>query len=328
MRMAENQMFGPYQIMRCIGEGGFSAVFKAYDHELRRYVALKLIHSHIVFQGASRQRFRREIEAARRLRHPHIVKVYRAGFYRDRAFVSMKYIDAGTLEQQLLSGIRLGPTQSARVVRHIAGALDHAHGQGIIHRDVKTSNVLLDGSGRSYLCDFGLVKIRGMATVTRDSDIMGTVLYMSPEQVRGLKRMTPASDIYSLGVLLFELVAHRLPFDRSTRAGILQAIVHSPPPSPRDFNPSVSANVEKVLLRALAKDPRKRYQTAGQLAAAYQQALDSDGRFVSTPAKKTTAQPEKRSARPKSPSVKQSDHIWLIAIGLTALFLLILFLSS
>ena len=171
-----SSMFGPYQIIRLLGEGGFSTVYEAFDHELRKVVALKLLPQDANFSATARQRFAREIEVARRLQHRRIVKVYRAGFLDDRGFISMKLMPGGTLDHWQRRG-QLDPASIVRVIQHIAEALQYAHQGEVLHRDVKPSNILLDQQGHAYLCDFGLTKVRGMVTVTRHADVIGTVHY-------------------------------------------------------------------------------------------------------------------------------------------------------
>lgn len=324
--------FGPFQIGSLLGEGGFSAVYEAYDPQLGRKVALKLIHPHIVFTTEGQQRFLREVEAARRLQHRHIVRVLQAGFYEGRGFVTMELMSGGTLHQFEQSQKTINPQTTARVVRHVARGLDYAHRRGIIHRDVKPSNIFFRQDRVVCLGDFGMAKVQGMSPITRSSDVIGTLQYMSPEQVRGLVHMTAASDIYSLGVVLYEMVTGRRPFDHPSQAALLHAIVHTPPPRPRDVNASVTPQVERVLLQALSKDPARRFSQASQLAAAYQAALERDHVFISPPVSprknarsnvKAGAQPA--PARPHHRDTLQRPGFWLFLLALLAF---LLFLST
>jgi eukaryotic-like serine/threonine-protein kinase len=322
--------FGPYQIMRKIGEGGFSVVYEAVDHQLRRPVALKLLNADILWNGPKKQRFLREIEVCRRLRHPHIVKVYRAGFINDRGYVSMKLMRGGSLTD-LIDHCRrpLDPARTVIILSHVASAIDAAHRAGIIHRDVKSANVLLDERGNAYLADFGMTKLHDMASVTRD-EIMGTVHYMAPEQVKGLRYMTQASDVYSLGVILYEMATGRLPFNGLSQA-VLHHIVHSEPVRPRAVTPAAGPHQEQALLRALAKDPRQRFRSAGALVAAYQEALRQDRVVVPVNAAGRGPSPPLRSPTPRPPQARpapQQNQFWVIMIALVAITLLLMLFSS
>jgi serine/threonine-protein kinase len=285
---------GPYRLRREIGDGGYSKVYEAYDPQGRQ-VALKLLEPSMFLSRAGQQRFLREVEAARRLRHRHIVPVYHTDFYRDRGYVVMRLMTGGTASKLTAQYNPAEPPVIDRVLRHTARALDFAHSQNVIHRDVKPSNILFDSRQAACLCDFGIAKIRGFVTVTRPKEVIGTIYYMSPEQVRGMNEMTPASDVYSLGVVLYELATGRVPFYAQADAATLHAIVHSPPPSPRMINPAIGGATEKVLLKALNKEPQHRYRTAQELAAAYQDALQRDKVYISPP-------PKKPPSRPKPPT--------------------------
>lgn len=331
--------FGPFELLRPLGEGGFGTVFEAFDHESQRPVALKIIRDDAIFDQRARQRFLREIEAARRLQHKHIARVYRAGFHAERGYVSMRLYRGGTLSGWRSRQGNLQPQQAMRVMHHVADALTYAHRRQIIHRDVKPSNILLDERQGAYLCDFGMAKVRGMISVTRDRDIAGTIYYMSPEQVRGLKLVNEASDIYSLGVILFEMLTGRVPFDGDSKLAILEAIVHTPPPRPRAVNPAITPNVEHVVLRCLDKQPHRRYSTPLVLASAYYQALLDDGLLKPpsapprNPAAKKRPSPAPRApipspdtpGRPRKSRGQHQRQLWyLVLVVLGVVFLLMM----
>lgn len=324
--------FGPFEVLRQLGQGGYSVVYEAYDHEYQRLVALKLMQSNLAITQTMKHRFRREIEAGRRLRHPHIVKVYRGGFHNGQGFISMKLMAGGAVDA-LCNGQRpVDPTLVARFIRHTARALDYAHSQNVIHRDVKPSNILLDEVGRAYLADFGITKIKGMVTVTLHDDVIGTVHYMAPEQVYGLRYMTRLSDVYSLGATLYHLAAGRVPFDNPVQAALTHAILNAAPPRPAAFNPYIGPHVERVLLRALAKNPRHRFPTAGHLAAAYQEALEKSGiiRKV-TPVPKKKPKTGRKRTPPRSPGYKpatQQGAFWTLILALVGIMLLLMMLSN
>lgn len=324
-------MFGHYQLVRLLGDGGFSNVYEAYDHKRGMMVALKLLHAQYAWTQTMQARFHRELEAGRRLRHRHIVKVYDGGVYNGRGYISMRLMSGGTVADLCQPHHPLNNDMVARILRHTARALDFAHQQGIWHRDIKPSNILLDQNGRVYLADFGITKIKGMMTVTRD-EIVGSVYYMSPEQVRGLRHMDQASDIYSLGVVLYEMVTGYLPFDGRSQVSILNGIVHARPPRPTARNPAVGPHVEKVLLKALDKNPRARYPSATALANAYQSAIlaSSPKPYSVEPAKKRlrpspSSQPQRsRKRRSQSRRAHEQRAFWLIMAGMVVLLLFLI----
>lgn len=305
--MKRDATFGHFIIREPLGEGGFSQVYRAYDRQRREVVALKLIDPTATQTADGRQRFLREIEAARRLRYRHIVPVYGAGIVDGRAFLAMRLMRGGTLENRLPPGRALSVVAAAQVMRHTARALDYALRLGVIHRDVKPSNIFYADGDRRIVClgDFGLAKVRGLGTVTRQGQVIGSIYYMAPEQVRGLINMTARSDVYSLGVVLYEMLTGRMPFEGQSQANILHAIVHGDPPQPRQFSNAITPEMERVILRALNKDPDRRYATAGELAAAFQNTLPNGGQATT-----------------------QRSGFWLAILGLLALLLLMLYLAN
>lgn len=324
--MNQSTPFGPYTLHEMLGEGGFSQVYRAQDRQRRETVAVKLLHPAVTTTEEGRQRFLREVEAARRLRYRHIVPVYAAGINDGRAFLAMRLMRGGTLAQRLAAGRPLDNVAAAQVMRHTARALDYARGYGIIHRDVKPSNIFYaEAHGSSHVClgDFGLAKVRGLATVTRPDQVIGSVYYMSPEQVRGLANTTEQSDVYSLGVVLYQMLTGRVPFAGQSRASVLHAIVNSPPPSPRRYNSRISPEVERVVLRALSKDPARRFATAGELAAAFQAALP-DGRVARRPGGRLPCSRRKEAGLP----THRRPEFWVAVLGVLAFILLILYLAG
>ncbi|MCO5187106.1 MAG: serine/threonine protein kinase [Anaerolineae bacterium] len=320
------QMFDSYQITRELGRGGFSVVYEAYDHQLQRYVALKILNQDVVFSHTGRERFKREVEAARRLHHAHIIRVYRAGFHNNRAFLSMALIRGGTVANLRTRQPIPPPEVTARIIRHTARALEYAHRHDIVHRDVKPSNILLDQNGRAYLSDFGMARVRGMATVTRRDDIIGSVQYMSPEQVHGLLYASKASDIYSLGVVLYELVTGRVPFGYANQhsATVLSEIVSRPPPRPSTINPQISPVVESILLKALHKDPAQRFRSPLQLAAAYQGAALRQPVRVMRPKHAEQGGRHSRQRRPAS----DNQNPWLMYVLLVGAILFLMLILT
>jgi serine/threonine-protein kinase len=273
------RQLGPYQILRALGKGGMATVFLAYQPSVARNVALKVLHPSLAQNPEFHVRFQREARVLANLQHPHILAVYDFGVAEDYAFVVMPYLETGTLANRL-TGEPLPLAEATRVVAQVADALDYAASRGVVHRDVKPSNVLLDGRGNCLLSDFGIAKLldtgptRLLDTAsgpTLSGNIVGTPAYLSPEQGRG-DPVDLQSDLYSLGVVLYEMVTGRVPFEAETPVGVIFKHLQAPLPLPTLFNPSLPAAVEDLLLRALAKDRRERFATGAALAQALQAA--------------------------------------------------------
>ena len=263
---------GQYQIVERIGQGGMATVFKAYQSALDRHVALKLLPvQHALITPGFSERFEREARAVAQLDHPNILPVMEFGQEGDLSYIVMKLVTGGTLKERL--GRSLDLAQASPFVEQIAAALDHAHGRGIIHRDVKPSNVLLNENDWAQLADFGLAKmVGGDARLTASGASLGTPAYMSPEQAQGLE-LDHRTDVYSLGVILYEMATGQPPFRAATPlATILQHISASPPP-PHELNPATPLAVEGVILKALEKEPANRHASAGEMARAFQEAM-------------------------------------------------------
>jgi basic membrane protein A and related proteins len=264
------QSIGRYHILEQLGEGGMATVFKAYDTRLERDVAIKVIRRNafpVEQNELVLKRFEREAKALAKLNHPNIVGVIDYGEYEDAPYLVMPFFPGGTLKQRLGKPI---PWQEAvRILLPIAHALHYAHEQGIIHRDVKPSNILITRSGEPMLSDFGIAKILeggDAATLTGTGVGVGTPEYMAPEQWTGMACVQ--SDIYSLGVVFYELVTGRKPYVADTPAAILLKQATEPLPRPRQYAPDLPDDVERILLKVLAHEPENRYQTMGEFAAA------------------------------------------------------------
>ncbi len=263
---------GNFRIVEQIGVGGMATVYKAYDPGTDRYVAVKVLPQHMSRNPQFRKRFEREARAIANLEHIHILPVFAFGEEGDVAYLAMRYLQAGTLTDRIAQGM-LTLSETGRLLSQIAGALDYAHGRGVLHRDVKPSNVLLDASGNTYLTDFGIAKmVEATVDLTGDA-ILGTPAYMSPEQCQGAKQLSAATDIYSLGIVLYEMVTGRRPFDAETPLAVIYQHLHDPLPRPRALRPDLPEAVEAVIFKALAKEPEARFRTAGELAAAFSRAI-------------------------------------------------------
>ncbi len=262
---------GHYIIQEPLGQGGMARVYKGYQEHLDRLVAIKVLPSYYAADPNFVNRFKREAQAMARLSHPSIVTVHDAGEQDGRLYIVMAYMSGGTLKSRLDHQMTLA--EALPVVRQIAEALQYAHERSIIHRDVKPVNVLLDGDGRAVLSDFGIAKVMESAEnhLTRPGAGVGTPEYMSPEQCRG-SGVGPHSDIYALGVMLYEMLTGRTPFQADNYTALAHAHIYEPVPPPTLFNPRISPAVQAVMLRALAKDPMQRFRQATDLATALEYA--------------------------------------------------------
>lgn len=267
---------GGYQIIEQIGMGGMATVYKAYDASTDRYVALKTLPQQYSQDPTFVERFRREARAIAKLEHLHILPVHAYGEDDGIAYLVMRYLPAGTLTSRIRQSGRIPLDEAARLIAQIGSALDHAHSNGVLHRDVKPGNVLIDNDGNTFLTDFGIARmVEGTLDLTGDS-ILGTPQYMSPEQCQGRKDLTPASDQYALGVVLYEMITGRTPFQAETPLAVIHMqMMGSPLPPPTSLVPNLPEDVERVILKALARDPQDRFPSCSALAAAFEQAIHS-----------------------------------------------------
>jgi serine/threonine protein kinase len=266
--------FGRYSVIRRLGAGGMGAVYLAEDPVLERPVALKVAH----FQGpdgsVAAQRFLREARAAASLQHEGLCRVLDCGECEGISYYTMEYIEGRPLSQLVEKGRPLPPRQAAELVRQVALALDEAHRRGVVHRDLKPSNIMLDGQDRPKVVDFGLARRDSDSTLTEAGALAGTLPYMSPEQVNG-KPAGPASDLYSLGVILYRLLTGRLTFEGLTRADLIYHIAHVAPERPSRWHPGLDRRLEAICWKALAKAETERFSSMGAMAAALDEYLDS-----------------------------------------------------
>ncbi|MBM3272503.1 hypothetical protein FJY94_04475 [Candidatus Kaiserbacteria bacterium] len=267
---------GPYRILEQIGLGGMATVYKAYQPGMDRLVALKVLPQHYARDPRFVKRFEQEARVIAKLEHRNIVPVYDFGEQDGTAYLAMRYLQAGTVKEILSHG-PLPLPDAAKLLSDIASALDYAHSQGIIHRDVKPSNVLVDKQGNAYLTDFGIAKVIESTLEMTGSAALGTPAYMAPEQTLG-KAVTPQSDVYSLGVMLYEMVTGKPPFEADTPMAIALMHVHEPLPLPRKVKTDLSEAVELVILKALAKDPKDRFASASELARTFAATIGAEGK--------------------------------------------------
>jgi serine/threonine protein kinase len=265
------QTLGQYQIIEQVGIGGMAVVFRAYQPSLKRDVALKVLQPQGFGRAVNLDRFIQEAQAIGNLHHPNILPVYDAGQDQGYAYIAMRYVPQAVTLADLMSN-PLDTVQILDLTEQIAAALDHAHQFGIIHRDVKPGNILLDGNW-VLLSDFGLAKIMHLPSkLTDSSGVMGTPAYMSPEQARG-HALDHRTDIYALGIILFEMLTGQVPHNADTPLAILLKRINEPMPRPRQIQPNLSEAVEQVLLKSLAPNPIHRFESAGALYTALKTAL-------------------------------------------------------
>jgi serine/threonine protein kinase len=258
--MVENfvgKQIGPYQIDSFIGRGGMALVYKAFHPGMNRFVAIKLLPYDLHNDQMYADLFKKEAQLITELQHPHILPVYGYGETEAYVYILMQLIERGTLFE-LMRGVSLTLGRIYDIISQVGSALAYAHSRGIVHRDVKPQNILIDERGSCWLTDFGISKILAVSSGLTSKGIIGTPDYMSPEQAIG-KRVDARSDIYSFGVVLYEMVAGRLPFRAETPIATIIQHVHAEPPLPRTFDQKIPMSVEQVILKALAKDPADRF---------------------------------------------------------------------
>ncbi len=266
------RVLGNYHILEQIGRGGMASVYKAQDLTEERTVAIKVLSPQLAIDSNFKTRFEREAEVLRGLEHPNIVPILDYGEEGGLIYIVMPFMEVGTLSDFMETGY-LNLEQSAKIIDQITSALQYAHDAGVIHRDVKPSNILIDEDGNAWLSDFGFAYVHDASLSLTGSALIGTPAYMAPEIVSG-KSVTPASDQYSLAVVLYNLSTGCLPYDAETPMAIALSHVNQPLPRPREVNPDVPRSIEAVLLRALAKNPSLRFESIADFNRAFQEAVE------------------------------------------------------
>ncbi len=271
-----------YRLDRKIGSGGMADVWLAEDTELDRNVAIKILHDRFAQDKEFVQRFQREAQSAAGLQHPNVVGIFDRGVFRDTYFIAMEYVDGPSLKDLVKGG--MGTKDAIDFTRQILNAARFAHRKGIIHRDLKPQNVLIDDEGRARVADFGIARGGENSDITATGSVMGTAQYLSPEQAQG-KPTTPRSDIYSIGVILYEALTGRVPFEGDSAVAVALKQVSEAPRRPSAINPNIPPALDAVVMRALAKDPDARFKDAD----AFLRALDAAERAPDKPRPEDTA---------------------------------------
>ena len=322
-----------YVLESPIATGGMATVWQARDDVLARTVAVKVLHPHLAEDEAFLERFRREALAAARLSHPNIVSIYDTGSERSedgvvRNYIVMEYCAAGTLTETIEEHGPLDAERAFGIACGICDALAYAHSQGIVHRDIKPANVLLTSDGTLKVADFGIAKAAfGGGDITTTGSILGTVTYLSPEQVQG-EEPSPRSDLYSLGVVLYEMLVGRPPFVEESQIAVAMKHARAEPPAPRSVRAGISRSAEAIVLKALKKDPAERYESAEDLKTALEGSAGRGGARTTAFGGPTTALPSQPASPPpgRPPGVAREARSFLpVILLIIGAILLVLF---
>jgi serine/threonine-protein kinase len=266
---AKTLIAGRYRLLGKLGSGGMADVWCAEDTMLDRRVALKFLHDRFAQDDQFVERFRREASAAAGLQHPNVVGVFDRGTFDGTHYIAMEYVDGASLKELIERGLSVD--EAVEIVRQVLAGVRYAHAHGIVHRDLKPQNVLVDGEGRAMVTDFGIARA-GASEITQTGSVLGTAQYLSPEQAQGLP-VTASSDLYSIGVMLYEVLTGRVPFEADSPVTVALKQVSERPHAPSELNPAVSRALDAVVLKALAKDPANRFASAEE----FTRALDAAG---------------------------------------------------
>ena len=299
------QALGQYELLDLVGKGGMATVYRARQQSIGRVVAVKVLPAAFMHEETFLKRFQREVQAIALMQHPRVLPVHDYGEDRGIPYIVMAYIDGGSLAQRIKEEGPLPLPDVVRLIEQIAEGLDYAHEQGVIHRDFKPSNVLLDSRGNPYLADFGIAKVSQETAQLTGSGIVGTPFYMAPEMFSGDAPSTSV-DIYALGVTLYQMLSGELPYKGDTPVQLMYAHLNQPVPDICAVRADAPRAVQQVLERAMAKDPADRYQSAGDLAAALRQAAEELGMVEEAPTVEAgSAADVTFEARPTPPEISQ-----------------------
>jgi serine/threonine-protein kinase len=304
-----NSQFGHYFVEYKLGMGGMAIVYCAYDSERGERVALKILLPHLVKDAEVQRRFWREAEVVSRLRHPHIVQLYDYGTINGCPFLAMEYLPQGSLAQRLRKASQINLKAVVRPLMQIADALDYAHAQGIIHRDIKLENILLRDNGEPAVADFGIAYVQDAARLTVRGKVTGTPTCMSPEQAIGQTDPDYRWDLYALAVMGYLLATGYYPFTAKTPVDLIHKHIDMTPPTPSAVNPALPPAIDEVLLKGLAKNPDERYTSARALVSAFQAALETASDSLMTFVQPAAANPiESRSLAFSAPAANKRQE--------------------
>lgn len=343
MSFQEGEEVNGYTVMEQLGRGGMATVFKAYHASLDRYVALKVMHPAFMEDENFLARFQREARVVAKLEHPNIIPVYDFSDHDGRTYLVMKYVEGMTLKGRLQEG-PIPPDEGVKIIETLGAGLAYAHEQGVLHRDIKPSNVILAKDGQIFLADFGLARIASAGESTLSSDMMiGTPQYISPEQALGERDLGPATDIYSFGVVVYELVVGQVPYSSDTPFSVVHDHIYKPLPLPRTVNPNVPESMERILLKSLAKDPADRFESVDVMVTAFKKSVLGDTlpdvehvASVPTPTpapipsvgKGPTVASQPESAVEEKPKKKRKFRWWYVPLILLFCFFTLVILSN
>jgi eukaryotic-like serine/threonine-protein kinase len=311
---------GRYTVLQRIGSGGMADVWLADDTHLQRQVALKVLHARFAQDREFVERFRREAEAAAGLQHPNVVAVFDRGEVDGTYYIAMQYLEGRSLKQVIDAG--LTPEQAAGLIRQVLEGARFAHRHGVVHRDLKPQNVIVDTDGKATVTDFGIARA-GVSEITQAGSVMGTPHYLSPEQAQGFE-VTAVSDLYSIGVMLYEALTRRVPFEADSAVAIAMKQVSQAPQRPSSINPQISPALDAVVMRALEKEPGQRFQSADAFIAALDAALkDPGGGAENTaafaPLPPIVAVPEEPVAEGIDPEEERRNRLLWLLVALAVL---------
>ncbi len=298
------QIIGNYKIEEKLGEGGMGAVYKGVDTMLDREVAIKALKPELASQTSVVERFRSEAVTLAKLNHPNIATLYSMFRQGEELYMVLEFVRGETLDSLLRRRGALPAEEAIPVFCQVLDGIDHAHELGVVHRDIKPANMMLTEKGTLKVLDFGIARLLGSARMTRAGNIIGTLEYMAPEQVRG-QETDGRSDIYALGMMLYEVLTGKLPFDTDNEFELMKSQTEMTPTRPREINPAISEEVEAAIMKAIEKDPEKRFQTGGE----FREMLVEAGFAESGTMHGLTGSFKKPSTRPSRPAVSQSDAV-------------------
>lgn len=316
---------GKYEILSILGKGAMGIVYKAQDPDIDRKVAIKTIRFDLASEETDNeeimQRFMREAQAAGKLTHPNIITIFDVGREKDLTYIVMQFIEGPSLQRLIAQGEKFSIPEVTKIMEQVCSALDYAHQHGIVHRDIKPGNILLDKNHRPYICDFGVARV-DTSTLTQSGTAVGTPSYMSPEQVMG-KKVDKRSDIFSIGCILYEFLTGRRPFEAESITTVIYKIINEEPPSLNEVKKGLPAGFGKIIGRALAKDPNDRYQNCNQLAEDLRNLDKLSDKTIAVTVTKEAPIPEVEEEKEKVEEEKKKSRLGLV-LGITIPAVLIL----